>query len=149
MQAWKKVHVFLSLAALSVSASWATDGISFVAKAKLDGLQVVPPVLTCLEAQVCLEFLEIESQPATKAAGEALLRVLAGNPGIVRPKPPRDELCPSIENVRFYLGQPFTNGRPIVTLCDNKAIKDLQCGGIEDGPFIREFKLSDFRFQGQ
>lgn len=146
MQTWKKVHVFLSLAALSVSASWATDGISFVAKATLDGLKVVPPVLTTVVAQVCLEFLEIESQPLTTATGEAVPQVLAGNPGIVRPRPPGDEVGSDIENVRFYLGQRFTNGRPIVTLCDN-AIKDLQCGGIEGGPFIREFKLSDFRFQ--
>jgi len=145
MQAWKKVHMFLSLAALSVSASWATDGVSFVAKASLDGLKVVPPVFTSLTASVCLEFLEIESQPSTTATGEALPQVLAGNPGIVRPRQPSQEFSTIIENVRFYLGQPFTNGQPVATLCDN-AIKDLQCGEISV-PFIREFKLSDFLFQ--
>lgn len=151
MQAFKKVSAFITLSALSLSSAWAADDIAFVATVELDGFQVIPPVLTSKRGEVCLEFGDFETLLTTTATGEVVARILAGNPGRVQTTGGFDEAVET-NNIRLYFGQPFANGRPIATLCDN-AIKSLECNADTQGDVtvfnIGSLRLRDIHFQGQ
>lgn len=164
MQAFKNVGVFTTLSALSLSSAWAAGG--FTAEAKLDGFNVVPPVLTS-RTDTTLE-LTFESQPSTTAtslllnSANAVIRAALAqaapvlNPWAFRSRKPLQQGI-DVQNIRLYFGQHFANGQPILTLCD-QAIPNLKCQGtvsdddndeIEDTDFKGpRFKLSDILFQG-
>jgi hypothetical protein len=117
MQALKKFSAIITLAALSLygSSAWAQD--SFVAKATLNGANVVPSVLSVFKGELCLTISEPPTTTA-QAIGPLQRRrrsnpwqINFGGTGILFGVP--------VRNVRVYFGQSFANGQPILTLCDD------------------------------
>lgn len=152
MQSSKKVGVFITLFALSLSSVWAAPG--FTAKAKLDGFKVVPPALT--PKQTATLTLKFRRQPPA-AAGETFAQrpprpPRRGNVWDMSLTEPSDQTTGPVTNIRLYLGQPFANGRPIATLCDNDDTDRPICTTEDEERMFeeeQEFELNDILFQGQ
>lgn len=124
MRALKTFSIVIIFAALSLSgsAAWATGANSFFATAELDGLKVVPSILTSLRATLTLPFRI--SPPTTTGQAIELRR---RNPWTVTARQPSNQLN-GISNIRLYFGQKFANGQPIATLCDNiPELPELNC----------------------
>lgn len=154
MKRLEKFSVLMTFAAFNLCgpSAWARDEI--VAVAEPDGLKVVPPVLTPkTDAALTLRLaLDSQTPPTARAAGEALAQTTPNfRTKVKEPKNQTDRT----RNIRLYLGQPFANGQPIATLCDNditgrECVDGTGMPPSDDEPTYQgPLELSDFLFQGQ
>lgn len=146
MQALIKFSVIITLAALSLSGSsaWATDENSFVAKAKLNSFNLVPPVLSEGTAEVTLPFSK--PTPAITTGEFIALAQREFNPWRLRIRRPGISISNTINNIRLYFGQHFADGQPIATLCDVNI--DKECPPLSEAadPVTGERTLENDKF---
>lgn len=144
MHALKKVIGVVTFAALSLSgsATWAAGGNSFVAKAKLNGFNVVPPILTLVTTTLTITF----RKPTTIEATVALAQRRRQNPWAGLPDFGAGN---NLDNIRVYFDHRVANGVPILTLCDNDftALGVPSCGSADMDEFSRDFTLDRIQFQ--
>ncbi|MGH8615483.1 MAG: hypothetical protein ACREYF_26545 [Gammaproteobacteria bacterium] len=155
MHALKIISGVVTFAALSLSGSavWAQ---SFKAKADLDSLNLVPPILSQRGGTITLTFKK--PTPATTGTGFAAARVRSRppptNPAVIETTDPGNLQAFEVKNIRLYFGQRFADGHPIATLCDNDIDPALgfKCPIIQSDPTASprmvKFALSDFQFEG-